>query len=274
MRLRKPGSEPFRGAVSGRPQTPGGMARGLLTELFAIVREMLRIPAGVYMRVAEAAGAATLAGWRFAWPLAQALWQLVKRGFRLAEREVTPARAALAVAAATALALAASQFADYRSVAIATTDYAGVDQIAPAPEVDAASAGSAHAWLGLPLALAALVVVFACARGNRRAAWWLALIGLVVVAVSLGVDAPKGLDEGTAAVAYEGASASLLGGFWVQLACGALLVALAPLISGLRGRREGSGTASSRRRRPELARVPARRAGEISRRSPAGGVGR
>jgi hypothetical protein len=152
--------------------------------------------------------------------------------FRVAEREVTPMRAALAVAATVALALALSQFADYRAIAIGTPEYIGVDQVASAPEVEESSGGSAHAWVGLPLALATLAVVAACAAG-RRAALWLVPIGMIVVAVSVFIDAPKGLDEGTTAVAYEGAKATLLGGFWVQLACGALLVALGPLINNL-----------------------------------------
>ena len=261
MRLRKPGSRPFRPAVSRGSASLVDTARGVLAELVAIAREMLRIPAGLYMRVAEAAGAATLAGWRFAWPPLVAAWHLLVRGFRLAEREVTPLRAALAVAAVTAIALAGSQFADYRSIAIGTAEYAGVDSVAPAPEVDEASAGSAHAWLGLPLALGALVAVGACALGNRRAAWWLAPIGAIVVAVSLIVDVPKGLDEGAAAVAYEGASAGLLGGFWVQLACGVLLVALAPLISSLLGRGEGAAATAARRDPLRLARLPAGEAG-------------
>jgi hypothetical protein len=64
------------------------------------------------------------------------------------------------------------------------------------------------------------------------------------------VDAPKGLDEGTTAVAYEGAKATLLGGFWVQLACGALLVALGPLINNLFPPRERAAD-----RRGRLARM-------------------
>jgi hypothetical protein len=231
-------------------------------ELVAIAREMFRIPAGLYMRAAEWAGAAVLAGWLFLWPLLRALWRQVVRLFRVAEREVTPLRAALAVAAAAAIALAGSQFADYRSISIGTGDYVGVDTVAPPPEVADArdTAGSAHAWLGIPLAIAALVAVFLCARGNRRAAWWLAPIGLATIAITLIVDAPKGLDEGSAAVAYEGAEATLLGGFWVQLACGGLLVALAPLISGLMAPSE-SGRAAAWRRKLPRARMPAGEAG-------------
>jgi hypothetical protein len=232
MRLRKPGSKPSRGVETDRRARLGETGRGVVAELVLIVREMLRIPAALYMRAAEAAGRWTLAAWVFVWPFLVAAWQLVIKGFRLAEREVTPMRAALAAAAMTAVALALSQFADYRSIAIGTPEYIGVDQVASAPEVDEASGGSAHAWVGLPLALAALGAVAACAAG-KRLALWLVPIGLIVVAVSVFVDAPKGLDEGTTAVAYEGAKATLLGGFWVQLACGALLVALGPLIHNL-----------------------------------------
>jgi hypothetical protein len=254
MRLRKPGSRPPEPAESGLREGRESTVRGIVSELVAIALEMLRIPAGLYMRAAEWAGAVTLAGWRFLWPLLKALWRQLVRFFRVAEREVTPLRAALAVAAAAAIALAGSQFADYRAISIGTGDYVGVDTVAPPPEVADArdSAGSAHAWLGIPLAVAALVVVFLCARGNRRAAWWLAPIGLATIAISLIVDAPKGLDEGSAAVAYEGAEASLLGGFWVQLACAALLVALAPLISGLLAPGETGRTVAWRRKLPRV----------------------
>lgn len=258
MRLTKPGSRHSRTADPDRSpalaETVGGVGR----EVVAIAREMLRIPAGIYMRVAETAGAATLLAWQVAWPLLQALWRLTVRVFHVAEREVTPRRAALAVAAVAALTLAGSQFADYRSVAIGTDEYVGVDEVAPAPEVAELtdSAGSAHAWLGIPLGVGALVAVAFCVQGNRRAAWSLAAIGLVTIAITLIVDMPKGLDEGDAAIAYQGAEASLLGGFWVQLACGALLVALAPLIAGLL-RTTPDGQARAARRRLPFGRVPA-----------------
>lgn len=248
MRLRKPGSKPSRGVEAARRERLGSAGRGVVAELVAIALEMVRIPAALYMRAAEAAGRATLAAWVFAWPFLVAAWVLTVRVFRLAEREVTPMRATLVVAAMTALALALSQFADYRSIAIGTADYIGVDQVASAPEVEEASAGSAHAWVGLPLALAALGIVAACATG-RRMALWLTPIGLIVVAVSIFVDAPKGLDEGTSAVAYEGAKATLLGGFWVQLASGALLIALGPLIDNLFPPRDATATRRGRRPR-------------------------
>jgi hypothetical protein len=50
-----------------------------------------------------------------------------------------------------------------------------------------------------------------------------------VVAVSL-VDVPKGLDEGETAIAYEGASAHLLAGFWLQIAAAAVAIAAGLLL--------------------------------------------
>ena len=61
--------------------------------------------------------------------------------------------------------------------------------------------------------------------GRRRAAFALVPVGIAAVAISLAVDAPKGLDEGAAAIAYEGATATLLKGFWMQIATGTVLIA-------------------------------------------------
>ena len=67
-----------------------------------------------------------------------------------------------------------------------------------------------------------------------------------MVAISLLVDAPEGLREGLAATTYEGAKATLLGGFWVQLASGVTLVVSGPLLAvHLRG-----GRRRARRSRP------------------------
>ena len=205
-------------------------ARALATdERSARARELLRVPAGLYMRAAERAGQAVLAVWLAVWPWLLALLRLVRRTLRWAERELTPRRVTLATAAAVAALLAVSQFADYTATRIGVEAYQGIEDIAPAPEMRTASAGSAHAWLGLPLAAMALLGTAACARGRRVGAAALAAAGLAVLAISLLVDLPKGLDEGEAALAYEDVNATLEAGFWVQLVCGALLVALAPL---------------------------------------------
>lgn len=240
MRLRKPGSErPKRSGTavaSSVNRAVGGVVTtgaGVVSELLAIAREMLRIAARLYMRAAEAAGRAALAAWRFVLPALQVGWRLTRRALRVAERELTPVRAALAVAVGVGVILIASQFADYHSVSIGTEQYQGVSAVAPAPEIDAEEAGSAHAWIGIPLGLAAIGVAAACAAGRHRRAWLLAPIGVLTIAVSLIVDVPKGLDEGDTAVAYEGAEAMLQGGFWAQLACGVLLLALAPILTAL-----------------------------------------
>ena len=261
MQLRKPGSRRRNDSGAGALRVLGATVRGLLVELLAIVREMLRIPAALYMRVAELAGEIVLTAWLVVWPLLKRAWRLARLGLRVAEREVTPARAALAVAAGAAILLAASQFADYRSVAISSAQYGSLDVIAPPPEVDSVRAGSAHAWVGIPLGLAALAAVAACAAGRTRAAWALVPIGLATVAVSLLIDAPKGLDEGSTAIAFDDAKASLLGGFWVQLVCGALLVALTPLLVRVLSPGDGPAAAVGRRRGPPLTASPASGAG-------------
>ena len=179
MRLRKPGSEPPERARESRASSrrPGlaraATGRASSGSSLAIAREMLRIPAGLYMRAAESGRArATLAAWRFVWPLLQALLAAGGRASsRVAEREVTPAARRARRCRGAAVALAASQFADYRSVSIGTEQTtSGVEHGGPRPRGRRPrSAGSAHAWLGLPLGLAALASWSACApRGNRR----------------------------------------------------------------------------------------------------------
>ena len=74
----------------------------------------------------------------------------------MAERHLTPARAVAAVAMVACAALAASQWLDYRSVSVGIDAYAGeVGAIAPPPEVESEIAGNAHAWVMVPLAVAA-----------------------------------------------------------------------------------------------------------------------
>ncbi len=159
-------------------------------------------------------------------PLWVVLRRLAAAAFRLAERHVTPARAVAAVGLVAAGALAASQWLDYHSVSVGIDAYAGeVGAVAPAPEVESEIAGNAHAWVMVPIAAAALVVVAVALAGRRQVAVLLVPIGVAVIAISLIVDAPKGLDEGAATLTYEGASASLLEGFWVQIAAAVVLIA-------------------------------------------------
>lgn len=230
MRPSKEDQNRPRGAIS---KAPAALLRALWrlgAELFSIVREMLRIPAQLFMRVAELAGAVVLAAWHLARPFLEAALRGLTAALRFSQREVTPLRATLAVAVVAAIGLGASQFADYSEVAIGTPQYTGVDSVAPAPVVESSRTGEAHAWLGLVLALGALAALGGCLAGHWRLARLLVPIGLLAILLGLIVDMPKGLDEGDLAIQYEGAAASLLAGFWAQLATGAVLVAVAPLL--------------------------------------------
>ena len=91
------------------------------------------------------------------------------------------------------------------------------------------------------------MLAFALA-GRRRLARLLIPLGIAVLAISLIVDAPKGLDEGQAALAYQGAKASLLGGFWLQIATAVVLVACGFLLPRYLGRERAPRLLRGRRR--------------------------
>jgi hypothetical protein len=133
----------------------------------------------------------------------------------------------LAVVALVAIgALVAAQWRDYSAVSVGVDAYSGdVGAVAPPPEVSSVPAHDAHGWVMLAIAALGVLAVLGAITKRRRLAIWLVPLGIVVIAISLGIDAPKGLDEGDAAVAYESASASLLSGFWLQIAAGAVLIA-------------------------------------------------
>ena len=54
---------------------------------------------------------------------------------------------------------------------------------------------------------------------------------MAVILISLLVDAPQGLREGSVAIDYQGAKAILLGGFWVQLCSAITLAFVGPLLA-------------------------------------------
>ncbi len=167
---------------------------------------------------------------------------------------LTPPRALGLTIAVVGVALIASQFVEYRAVEIGQPGYADLPGAAPAPTVDARTAGEAHAYLLIPLgALAALLGLLALGRERRRLGLAVAGLGLVAVATILLVDLPSGLDAGTQTSRFAGATAVLEDGFYAELATAAGLV-----IAGLlyyarpcRIRISLSGrAASARRRRP------------------------
>jgi hypothetical protein len=233
------GSESPSERSAARPSQPGprtlasdarraaGATGAVAGELLKLGREMLVIPAQLWLAIAELAGTGVLFAWRrLLLPALAALLRVVRAVYRLALRHLTPARAVAAVCLVAVGSLAASQWLDYRTVSVGTDAYSGdLAAVAPAPEVDRERAGDAHSWAMLPLALAGLVVLALALWGRPRAARLLIAIGVAAIAIAVGIDAPRGLDEGDAAIAYEGAEARLLEGFWLQIAAGAVLIA-------------------------------------------------
>ena len=207
------------------------VAKRSAAELLGIARELIRIPAALYMRVAEKLGGWVLAAWLRVWPYLLALWRLAGRGLAWAERVATPARVTVAVALLTALALAGSQWADLSAISVGTDAYKGLENVAPAPEVSEKTVGSAHLWLGIPLAIVAALLIVGSARGRPGLARLLVPVGIAVVAISLLVDRPEGLDEGREALEYESVTAELLPGFWAQLVSGVVLILLAAVLA-------------------------------------------
>jgi hypothetical protein len=257
-RLKRP-NRPARSARAERPQTrrPGREdAYGLLRllarigfDLVAIAGEMLAIPVRLWMRAAETAGAIVLAVAEIVWALLVATWQWAGGLVTWSSRVATPARATVAVAAVAAVALGASQFADYRTVDIGAPQYAAVESVAPAPEVASRDPRSAHGdWL-LLIAAAGLAVVGVSAVARPRFARMLVPLGLGAVAVAILHDHGVGLQTGRAGIAYEGAQAVLLPGYWAEIAAGAVLAACGPLIT-LNALPGGAGRRVARRERP------------------------
>lgn len=211
-------------------------------------------------------------GWTWLWPrlrpllaflfhalaggerLVRRSWALLVRAASAASRILTPSRAAALVLIAAGALLVVSQFLDYRGVEIGQPGYAGVPSAAKAPTVDVKTAGEAHAYLLVPVGLAAMVLgALALRREARRLGLLVVALGVVAVAVILLVDLPAGLDEGSQTSRFAGTSAVLEDGFYAELAAAGAMV-LAGLLYYARPCRiriNLSGrAASARRRRP------------------------
>jgi hypothetical protein len=104
----------------------------------------------------------------------------------------------------------------------------------------------------LAIAIAAALVVAVATTRNWRLARVLIFLGAAVLVISLAIDAPRGLREGTAGITYEGAKAILLGGFWAQLFSGLTLVVVGPLLA-VQLRAEREARRSNDRQRPPRA---------------------
>jgi hypothetical protein len=211
-------------------------------------------------------------GWAWLWPKLRPLLALFFRGVALVERGIrrlctllvrvataaagviTPARAAAGVLIAAGALLVVSQFIDYRAVEIGQPGYAGLPQVAAVPTEAVRTAGEAHAYLLVPVGLAAVVMgVLGLVRERRHLGLLVAALGLVSIAVILLVDLPAGLDEGSQASRFAGTTAVLEDGFFAELAAagGLLLAGLLYYARPCRIRISLSGRAArARRRRP------------------------
>jgi hypothetical protein len=172
---------------------------------------------------------------------------------RAAERHVTPLSTVAFVGIAAAVGLGVSQFFDYHGVAVSAPEYAGeVGNVANVPIVGTETAGSAHLWVLIPVAVAAIVLIIGAYRGERRLAGAVVLCGVLGLAVAIAIDLPQGLDAGRPGLAFSGSEAVLLQGFWAEVACSVTLMlcgALLPLYSrGVAPRRRGLRTGGRRRR--------------------------
>ena len=185
------------------------------------------------------------------------LGALLARAATAGSAAITPGRAAAAVVIAAGACLVASQFIDYRAVEIGQPGYAGLQDlsgVAAVPTVEARTAGAAHAYLLVPVGLAAMVLgMLALRREAKRLGLLVIALGLLSLAVILLVDLPHGLDEGSQTSRFAGASAVLEDGFFAELAAagGMVLAGLLYYARPCRIRINLSGrAASARRRRP------------------------
>jgi hypothetical protein len=173
------------------------------------------------------------------------------RGATRASAVITPERAICAVILASATCLVASQFVTYSSVEVGQPAYAGLPAASP-PKVGGESAGEAHAYVLIPLALLAAIVAAIALRTGRRGLGRIVFgLGLVSVAVVLLVDLPAGLDAGAQSSRFAGATAVLEEGFYAQLAAsaGLLIGSLLYYARPCRIRINLSGRVASARRR-------------------------
>lgn len=155
--------------------------------------------------------------------LRSAAW--ARRVATRASAVLTPQRAICLTVLASAAFLIAAQFAEYRAVEIGQPGYAGLPA-ASAPTVDAETAGQAHSYLLVPVALLAALLALGALRNERRRGLGriVFVLGLLSLAVVLLVDLPAGLDVGEEAARFSGAKAILYDGFYAQIAAAAGLM--------------------------------------------------
>jgi hypothetical protein len=151
---------------------------------------------------------------------------------RAAERHVTPLSTVAFVGIAAAVGLGVSQFFDYHGVAVDAPEYAGeVGNVAKVPIVGTETAGSAHLWVLIPVAIAAILLTIRAYRWNGPGAGGVAICGLLGLAVAVAIDLPQGLDAGRPGLSFSGSEAVLLEGFWAEVACSVTLMLCGGLLA-------------------------------------------
>jgi hypothetical protein len=184
-----------------------------------------------------------------------------ERGATRLSAVLTPARGICLVLLVSAICVIVAQFVTYSSVEIGQPAYAGLPAAAP-PTVAAETAGQAHSYVLVPLALLAILATAAAWRTERRGLGRIvALLGLICVTLILAVDLPAGLDVGAQSSRFSGATAVLEGGFYAELAgaAGLLFGGLLYYARPCRIRINLSGRAASARRRRRRRRDSSRR---------------
>ena len=187
----------------------------------------------------------------------------IARAATATSRILTPKRAVCLVVLACAAGLVVSQFIAYRSVEIGQAAYAGLPAASP-PTVGAETPTDSHSFVLIPIALLAAGAAAAGLRSERRGLGRvIVVLGLLVIAVTLLIDLPAGLDASAQSSQFSGATAVLEDGFYAQLAAGAGLVlgGLLYYARPCRIRINLSGRAASARRRRRRRRDSSRRKG-------------
>ncbi len=183
----------------------------------------------------------------------------LRRWTDAASRIATPTRVLALVVAGAAILLALSQYADYRSISIGNDAYSGVQTVAPAPETARLPTGDAHSYVFVPIGIVCLLLLGGALTGRWRLCRLISLAGVAAIVVAIVVDRPAGLDTGDTALAFEGVKATLLGGFYAQIAAGVLLIGSSSLLGRelrLAGATERAKPDRGRKRRERRRTVP------------------
>lgn len=232
-----------RGPARGNPLT-----RGLKATWFEIKRTLLFLGNGILTGLAALGPVFSSVGMGLVWLLEKAgkgltaLGRVWRRALATAgriavalDRVATPHRALVLVAGIAAVILGVAQFKGLGTIEIGQAGYDGIEDLVRAPTTSNTTPAGSHTRIFVPIAAVALLAVVVIGLGGatataarfsrwrRLAAMTLTMIGLLTLVVTLLIDLPNATDTAEVALAYEGVSARLLSGFWLELTAGAAL---------------------------------------------------